>query len=229
MKAIILAAGMGTRLKEFTESTPKSLVKINDKPFIHYQIEYLIESGITDITVVVGYLAEKFEYLKEKYNVRLLYNEKYDVWNNFYSLYCAKDIFEDAYLIDADNYLSRNIFKSNMEKSHYFTVKREECVNEYFVYTDDKNKIINITIESGIGNIVAGVSYWDKETANKIILLMDEIFKEGRHKNLYWDDVIRLNLDKLDVYEHRLSDYDIYEVDTIEDYNKLNNILRKKA
>ena len=56
MKAIILAAGLGTRLRPMTENTPKALVKVNEKPLVEYQIEFLKERVIDDIIIVVGYL-----------------------------------------------------------------------------------------------------------------------------------------------------------------------------
>lgn len=65
MKAIILAAGLGTRLRPMTENTPKALVQVNQKPLIEYQIEFLKEKGINDIIIIVGYLKEQFDYLKK--------------------------------------------------------------------------------------------------------------------------------------------------------------------
>ena len=58
MKAIILAARLGTRLRPRTEYTPKALVQVNQKPLIEYQIEFLKEKGIHDIIIIVGYLKE---------------------------------------------------------------------------------------------------------------------------------------------------------------------------
>ncbi len=72
MKAIILAAGLGTRLRPMTKITTKALVKVKEKPLVEYQIEFLKERGIDDIIIVVGYLKEQFDYLKEKYGVRLV-------------------------------------------------------------------------------------------------------------------------------------------------------------
>ena len=66
MRAILLAAGMGTRLRPLTLDTPKSLVKVNGRPMLETQIEFLREKGISEIIVVTGYLSEKFEYLKDK-------------------------------------------------------------------------------------------------------------------------------------------------------------------
>ena len=105
MKAIILAAGLGTRLRPMTDNTPKALIKVKDKPLVEYQIEFLKEKGIDEIIVVVGYLYEQFDYLKEKYNVELVFNDKYAEYNNFYSLYLVKEKLADSYEKDAEKYL----------------------------------------------------------------------------------------------------------------------------
>lgn len=74
-QVVILAAGMGKRLRPLTLTTPKSLVEVNGRPVLEKRIEYLNEIGIYEIIVVTGYLNEKFEYLKEKYWVKLIYND----------------------------------------------------------------------------------------------------------------------------------------------------------
>ncbi|EGP66078.1 hypothetical protein HMPREF9182_1116 [Streptococcus sp. oral taxon 056 str. F0418] len=65
MRAIILAAGMGTRLQPITLNTPKSLIKIEEETLIERQIRFLRERGVEEIIVITGYLAEKFEFLKK--------------------------------------------------------------------------------------------------------------------------------------------------------------------
>ena len=67
MNAIIIAAGMGTRLNPLTLSTPKPLIKIFGKPMIEKNIEYLLQEGIEEIVIVTGYMKDKFEYLRDKY------------------------------------------------------------------------------------------------------------------------------------------------------------------
>ena len=79
MRAILLAAGMGTRLRPLTLKTPKPLIKVNGESMIEKQIKSLKEIGIDEIIVVTGYLNEKFEFLKEKYGVKIIYNDKYDI------------------------------------------------------------------------------------------------------------------------------------------------------
>ena len=103
MKAIILAAGLGTRLRPMTENTPKALVQVNQKPLIEYQIEFLKEKGINDIIIIVGYLKEQFDYLKEKYGVRLVFNDKYADYNNFYSLYLVIVLFSHQSFAEVAN------------------------------------------------------------------------------------------------------------------------------
>lgn len=79
MRAIILAAGMGSRLRPLTLNTPKPLIKINNESIIERQIKFIREIGINEIIVVTGYLKEEFEFLKEKYGVKIIYNDKYDI------------------------------------------------------------------------------------------------------------------------------------------------------
>ena len=70
MNAIILAAGMGTRLRPLTNDRPKCLVAVNGVPMVERQIQFLKEKGIDDITLISGYKAEALEYLKEKVHIK---------------------------------------------------------------------------------------------------------------------------------------------------------------
>ena len=70
MRAILLAAGIGSRLRPLTLETPKPLIQVKGEPIIERQIKALNDVGITDILIVTGYLNKKFEYLKEKYGVK---------------------------------------------------------------------------------------------------------------------------------------------------------------
>ena len=95
MKAILLAAGMGTRLRPLTYTTPKSLIVVDGQPLLERQIEHLRAIGIDDIFVVTGYLSENFSYLEER-GVNLIHNSKYDKYNNIYTMYLVKDLLGDS-------------------------------------------------------------------------------------------------------------------------------------
>ena len=86
MKAIILAAGKGTRLMPFTTNKPKCLVSINNKCLIDHQINVLKSRNIKDITIVTGYLGYQ---LTGK--GRIIMNKNYEETNMIYSLHCAID------------------------------------------------------------------------------------------------------------------------------------------
>jgi len=87
MKAIILAAGMGTRLGELTKERPKGMLEFLGKTLIEREIETLKESGVSEIIVVRGYMAEKIDYP----NVKYFDNPTYAETNMVESLMCAKE------------------------------------------------------------------------------------------------------------------------------------------
>ena len=147
MRAIILAAGMGTRLRPITLTTPKSLIEIGEETLIERQIRFLKEKGIDDVIVVTGYLAEKFEFLREKYQVTLIHNDKYDVYNNFYTMFLVKEYLSDTYVIDADNYLVNNFLQTNLKHSTYFSAYKTNFKQEWVLHTDENQNVTDITIE----------------------------------------------------------------------------------
>lgn len=225
MKAILLAAGMGTRLRPLTLETPKSLIKVNGKPLLERQIEFLKEKGINEIIVVTGYLNDKFEYLKEKYGVKLVFNDKYDIYNNIYSMYLVKEYLEDSYVIDADVYINRNFIISDINKSTYFSAYKKDVKNEWKICFDENNKVSNIEIINGDGFILCGVSYWSKDDGILIRSRIEEELKNGDFTNLYWDDIVKKNIKDLDVRIEKINDDDIYEIDNIEELNMVKNIV----
>ena len=96
--AIILAAGKSNRFAPFTYEKPKGLFCVRGEILIERQIEQLIESGISEIIVVIGYMKEKFFYLEKKYpQVKLIINNTYGKYGNIYSLYVAKKYIKNSY------------------------------------------------------------------------------------------------------------------------------------
>lgn len=225
MKAIILAAGMGTRLRPLTDNTPKSLIKVQGQPMLERQIEFLQEKGITDIIVVTGYLKEKFEYLKEKYGVTLIHNNKYDVYNNVYTMYLVRQHLKDAYVTEADVYMRRNYFESSLESSTYFTGVKEEFKGEWMLRFDENLKVYDIEIGDGTDYILSGVSYWTKQDGDFIREKLEQIIENGDFDKFYWDDIVRLNLKQLDIHVKKISSDDWFEIDSIEDLNKTEKYL----
>ena len=102
-RAIIMAAGTGTRMHPVTLTTPKPLVKVNGQAMIESVIEALHKNDIYEIHIVIGYLKEQFYALNEKYeNLHFIENPYYDTCNNISSLYVAREYLEDVIILDGD-------------------------------------------------------------------------------------------------------------------------------
>jgi choline kinase len=108
MRAIILAAGMASRLRPLTNNTPKCLLKIGERSLLQRSIDALINNGIKEIVIVTGYLHKQIEdFVKQQYpniNISFIHNEVYDSTNNIYSLWLArpKADGEEILLLDSD-------------------------------------------------------------------------------------------------------------------------------
>lgn len=225
MRAILLAAGMGTRLRPLTLTTPKSLISVNGQPMLERQIEFLKEKCIDEIIVVTGYLKEKFEYLKEKYNVKLVHNDKYDKYNNIYTMYLVREYLSDTYVIDADVYLNRNFIDENINNSTYFSGYKTNFKNEWILHYDESNKVKEIEVGDDEGYILSGISYWSKSDGEKIVRELEEVVDSNKFHELYWDDIVKLNISNLDVYIHKIESDDSYEIDSLEDLKFVENAI----
>ena len=116
-KAVILAAGMGTRLRPLTEHLPKPLVKVNGKPIMSTQHEALEENGIKECVIIVGYLGEKIkEAIGRSFgNLKINYveNNDFNKTNNGYSLWLAREhMDEDLLLVDGDVIFEKEILSN---------------------------------------------------------------------------------------------------------------------
>jgi len=99
--AIILAAGLGSRLNAAGRLAPKGLLRLGDKPIIEESIQRLLAVGIERIVIVTGHLAEQFEPLEASYRgvVTLVHNPHFADSGSMYSLFCARDLVDDDFLL----------------------------------------------------------------------------------------------------------------------------------
>lgn len=101
MQAVILAGGLGTRLKPLTEEIPKSMIQIQGKPFLEHQLNLLRQGGISDIVLCVGYLGEKIkEYFGDgkEFGVKIKYSEETEkLLGTAGALENARDLLDDTF------------------------------------------------------------------------------------------------------------------------------------
>lgn len=211
MNAIILAAGMGTRLRPLTNDRPKCLVAVNGVPMVERQIQFLKEKGIDDITLISGYKAESLEYLKDRYGVDIVFNDRYDTCNNINSLYIVKERFHDTYVLEGDVYMNKNVLLPDVSQSTYFARKRNMRMNGGWE-VDENNRLMKINIGAGDGYLMSGISYWKKEDCQKIISHMEEVYATKDYTNLYWDNMVLDIYPELDIHVREIEG--IYEIDT---------------
>lgn len=116
MKALILAAGLGSRLAPITDTCPKSLVPINGKPILIKQIENLYENKIKDITIIAGYKAEILvERIKENFpQVQIIVSSNYATTNNMYSAYLGRVAVcgHDFLMMNADVFFDASVIRA---------------------------------------------------------------------------------------------------------------------
>ncbi len=122
MKALILAAGMGSRLAPLTDHLPKSLVEVNGTPILMKQIENLLTCGITDITVVSGYLSPVLENaIRGKYpEITVLESVDYATTNNMYSAYLVRERMagEGFLMMNADVFFDASVIRALLDCPH---------------------------------------------------------------------------------------------------------------
>ena len=190
-KAIIMAAGFGSRLRPITLTTPKPLIKVNGKAMIETVIEALEFNNINRIYIVVGYLKEQFKYLETKYtNVCLIDNPYYNSCNNVSSLYMARDYLENAIILDGDQIIyNKEIVQPCFERSGYNCVWTENYTNEWLLTT--KNGIVTNCSRTGGKNgwQLFSISRWNEEDGKKLKKHLEIEFNSKKNTQIYWDDV----------------------------------------
>lgn len=226
MKAIILAAGMGTRLRPLTFDTPKALVKVNGEPIIERQIKYLREAGVKEIIIVTGYLGERFSYLEAKYQVKLIHNPYYEIYNNGYTMYLVRDYLSDAYVLEGDVFLTKNFIKPDIQETAYFTGIKTNFTNEWVLKFDDDLNVVEIKIASGTDYIMSGVSYWTKTEGTKVKQKLEELVEQSGYENVFWDDLIKNHLEEFKIKVIKIDDNDWFEIDSLKDLTLVENYLK---
>lgn len=215
-RAIILAAGICTRMVPINTSIPKALLNVNGDIIIEKQINYLNSVGISEIYVVVGYMKEKFEYLIDKFNIKLIVNPLYNVRNNYYSLYLLKEKLNNCYIIPSDIVMYSNPF-SNFELYSWYMLANEHDINSNVKINRNREilKFRNNCIKMiGIAYITFNDAEKIKNNLNKLVI--DNMFDS------FWEKALE-DENKYLVKAKIVNSSDYYEINSYEDLRNIDS------
>lgn len=190
-QAIIMAAGVGSRMRPVTLEVPKPLVKVNGQRMIDSVICGLHKNGIYDIYIVVGYLKDQFKKLQQEYTgIKLIDNPYYNSCNNISSLYVARDHLEETMILDGDQIIyNPAILRPEFEYSGYNSVWTEKSTDEWL--QEVENGVVKNCSRTGgkKGWQLYSISRWTLEDGQKLKKHLEREFEIKKNCQIYWDDV----------------------------------------
>jgi 2-aminoethylphosphonate-pyruvate transaminase len=148
--AVILAAGLGSRIRERTGEKPKGFLKLDGVPIIELSITKLIEMGITKIIIGTGYQKEDYEELALKYpQIQCVYNSNYARTGSMETLYILKDlIHKDFILLESDLIYEKKALKllaENEKKDIILASRLTNSGDEVYIETDEYNHLVTMS------------------------------------------------------------------------------------
>lgn len=223
-RAIIFAAGFGSRLVPITLNTPKPLVRVKGQRIIDSLLDAITAAQIEEIYLIRGYLSEQFDQLLYKYpNIKFIENPAYNEANNISSAMCARYLFQNAYVCEADLLLyNRNLITKYQYQSNFLGVPVE--VTDDWCFRTKNNVITKFTIGGRNCHHVYGISYWNSEDGAKLAGHIESVYNSPGGKERYWDQVPLENyLSEYKVVVRECSFDDIAEIDTYRELKKIDS------
>ncbi len=219
--AVILAAGASTRFIPLSLEQPKGLYEVRNEKLIERQICQLKQAGIDDITLVLGYKKEMFYYLKDKYQVKFIINDSFNIKNNIESLRLAQSIISNTYICVSDDYFMENPFNQFEYRCFFSGSSTSEKTDEMYAITDSNNRITRL--EKGLdgGRILLGHCFFDKQFSQKFFEIVNSLTNNGKYDKAFWEWLVKDYLNSFDnIYFKEFSPNTIFEFDYFDDLRK---------
>ncbi len=256
MKALILAAGIGQRLGELTKDIPKCLLPIDSSTtLLDYSLQAISDNGFSEVIFITGHAEDKLKdhiekKWKNKFKVSFIFNDRYSEFNNIYSAYLAKDIWDDETILfnsdiifhpdilenlltrtKTDCHASLHSARNDMNSKSYLVIHDKKILNaeDMKVRVNKNNEIKEINkgldISTSYGEYI-GILYL---RGLERIKLLESLEKNIQNKrlNIYYEDALDDVLSEITVFPCSTEGKIWTEVDTKEDYELAKKIAKE--
>lgn len=237
MQALMLAAGKGSRLGRYTKDNTKCMLEVNGKTLLERCIDALKEANINKLVLVLGYKKENvINYIKDKgldkkIEIEYVFNEDYDITNNIYSLFLAKDIFkrEDTILLESDLIYEPSIIKELIESKYdnaAVLAKYEQWMDGTVVTLDSEKNILEFIEKQDFDYDKINKYYktvniykFSKEYIEKYYIPFLEAYVKAYGNNCYYELVLKVisGINKALLKGYVIKNKKWYEIDDCQD------------
>ena len=238
MKAVILAAGVASRLRPLTDTTPKCLLKIGERCLLERAFDALIENGFEEFVIVTGYRQQQIvDFLQVRYpeqKITFIYNEVYQSTNNIYSLWLTRPFIdkENILLLDSDIIFDSQIVAAllNSDKSDILALNRHELgAEEIKVIVDNEQRVVEISKVCSIKDAIGESIGLEKMSASYTEALFNELeimIKEEGLDNIFYERAFeRLIPQGHSFYVMDTTQFFSAELDTVEDFEQAKKLI----
>jgi choline kinase len=231
MRGIILAAGISSRLRPLTDTTPKCLLRVGERTILGQTIDNLLSAGITDLLLVTGYRGEQIrEFLATQYpglGVTFLHNDRYETTNNIYSLWLTKNHVqgEDILLLDSDILFDWRILPLLAASGHAscLAVRHDRTLGEeeIKVKTGKRGLIAAIGKEvkpaEAVGESI-GIERFGADFVRALFQVLDRMILTENRVSIFYEAAFQEAIDQgAEVVPVDVGTYRCMEIDTAED------------
>lgn len=217
--AVILAAGFGLRMIPINTETPKGLLEVRNEPLIERLIRQLHDVNIKDITVVVGFMKEQYEYLMDEYDVKLSVCRDYISKNNLHSLFAAERELKNTYIVPCDIWCRENPFRQHEFYSWYMVSDKMDP--ESPVRVNRRQELVPVGQDT-LGNSMVGIAYLTREDAKVVRTRLKELAADNKYDTEFWEEALR-EKDKMLFPARVVSQNDVVEINTYEQLRELDS------
>lgn len=231
MKAVILAAGIASRLRPLTDNTPKCLLNVGSKCLLGRTIDALVDNGFDQLVIVTGYLREMIEsFVSTNYpdlRVEYIFNSKYESTNNIYSLWLAKNAVknESMLLLDSDILFDAELISVLMKSDHQdcLALNSHELGDEEIkVIVDDTDRIVEISKVCSIADAVGesvGIERFSADLVKVLFDELDDLIENKGQSNVFYEVAFENIINNgANIYIVNTTDIFSMELDTVEDF-----------